>query len=620
MRKIAKIVSDVRVNAVLCGSAAVLLSACGGGGASADAPAQKALLATSTVSAPAAAAISFSPSVLDFGVVTVGTTSAVQVVTLTNTGTANLSFPSDFQLADSRFQFGGAGNCATNVNYAPGASCTASVVYKPTSTGAVTGSMSVTSNVSTTPTVLTLKAGTVAVAAPIITFSPSALDFGVVAVGTSSAAKVVTLTNTGNANLSFPVDFKVADSHYTFGGLGNCATNVNYAPGASCTASLVYTPTTTGAQAGSMTVTSNASTTPNVLALSGGASTTTTTTTSPNNLYVATTGSDSNSGSSTAPFKTISKAATVAKAGYLVHVADGIYRENVVTNTSGTASSYITFISDNKWGAKVVAPATGTTAAWHNNGDYVAIVGFDISGGGAVGINHSGNGDIANQNHVHNIPAAACDGYGGTGIGFDQYNIKSGGTADSNLVHDIGPLGTNCFRVQGVYTSIPNVTISNNVIYKVVGYGVTNGHCSYNVKVVNNTLFNNGGTQEGGGIVMTGNTNCSLASKGNVVANNIVYDNVIGLHEEGVSSADVTTYTNNLVYGNKINWGSMTMPHSNDVSANPAFVNYIKAGGGNYHLASGSPAISKGSATYAAPKDFDGKDRGTTVDIGAYEY
>jgi hypothetical protein len=154
----------------------------------------------------------------------------------------------------------------------------------------------------------------------------------------------------------------------------------------------------------------------------------------------------------------------------------------------------------------------------------------------------------------------------------------------------------------------------------VVGYGVTNGHCSYNVKVVNNTLFNNGGTQEGGGIVMTGNTNCTLASKGNVVANNIVYDNVIGLHEEGVSTADVTTYTNNLVYGNKINWGSMRMPHSNDVSANPAFVNYIKAGGGNYHLASGSPAIGKGSATYAAPKDFDGKDRGTTVDIGAYEY
>ena len=463
---------------------------------------------------------------------------------------------------------------------------------------------------------------------PIVTFSPAMMDFGVVAAGTSSAVKVVTITNTGNANLSFPSDFQVADSRFAFGGAGNCATKVNYAPGASCTASLVYKPTSTGAVTGTMSVTSNASTTPTVLTLKAGTTGTTPTPTptpnppptSPNNLYVATTGSDSNSGTSAAPFKTISKAATAAKPGYLVHVADGTYRENVVTNTSGTASSYITFISDNKWGAKVVAPGTGTTAAWHNKGDYVAIVGFDISGGGAVGINHSGSGDIANQNHVHNIPAAACDGYGGTGIGFDQYNIKIGGTADSNLVHDIGPLGTNCFRVQGVYTSIPNVTISNNVIYKVVGYAVTNGHCSYNVKVLNNTMFNNGGSAEGGGVVMTGNTNCTLASKGNVVANNIVYDNVIGMHEEGVSTADVTTYTNNLVFGNKINWGSMRMPHSNDVSVNPAFVNYIKAGGGDYRLSSTSPAIGKGSATYAAPADFLGKARGTTVEIGAYEY
>lgn len=619
MRKMANIVSNVRVTALLCCGTAVLLSACGGGGTSSTTGKMEnpALLGTVAVSS-VAPIITFSPSVLDFGVVAVGSSSAIKLVTISNTGSANLSFPSDFQVSDSHFTFGGAGNCATNVSYAPGASCTASLVYKPTSTAALTAGMNVTSNASTTPAVLALKAGTASsTPAPIVSFSPAALDFGVVAVGTTSGVKMVTITNTGNANLSFPSDFQVADSRFAFGGAGTCATNINYAPGASCTASLTYKPTSTSAATGTMTVTSNASTTPKVLSLKAGQGSTTT---SPYNLYVATTGSDLNAGTSASPFKTISKAATVAKPGYLVHVADGTYRENVVTSTSGTASALITYISDNRWGAKIIAPGTGTTAAWHNKGDYVAIVGFDISGGGAVGINHSGSGDIANNNHVHHIPAAACDGYGGTGIGFDQYNIKSGGTADANLVHDIGPLGTNCFRVQGVYTSIPNVTISNNVIYKVVGYAVTNGHCSYNVKVLNNTMFNNGGTAEGGGVVMTGNTNCTLASKGNVVANNIVYDNVIGLHEEGVSTADVTTYTNNLVYGNKINWGAMRMPHSNDVSADPAFVNYIRTGGGDYRLRSGSAAIGKGSTTYAAPSDFLAKPRGTPVDIGAYEF
>jgi hypothetical protein len=345
-------------------------------------------------------------------------------------------------------------------------------------------------------------------------------------------------------------------------------------------------------------------------------------TTSGSHLYVATTGSDTNSGTQSAPFRTISKAGAVALPNTTVHVAPGTYNENVVTTKSGTASGYITYLSDTKWGAKVVAPGTGTTAAWQNNGDYVAINGFDITGGGAVGINHSGNNDIAKNNHVHHIPAVGCTGYGGTGIGFDQYNLKSGGIADANLVHDIGPLGTNCFRVQGVYTSIPNVTMTNNIIYRVVGYAVTNGHCSYNVKVLNNTMFGNGGTVEGGGVVMTNNTNCSLPSNGNIVANNIIYDNVLGVHEEGVTSGvDVTTYTNNLVYGNTTNYGVMGNPHVNDRTGNPLFVNYIRTGGGNYHLQSTSPAVNTGTSNSAPAFDMDGvaRPQGGAFDIGAYE-
>lgn len=338
-------------------------------------------------------------------------------------------------------------------------------------------------------------------------------------------------------------------------------------------------------------------------------------------LYVATDGSDANPGSRQAPFKTISKAAAIAKAGYTVHVADGTYNETITTVSSGTADAYISYVSDNKWGAKIVSPGTGRVASWHNQGDYVAIIGFEITGSGAVGINLSGNGNIANKNHVHHIPATACDGYGGAGIGFDQFNLKSGGSANANLIHDIGPLGTNCFRVHGIYTSIPNVTISNNVIYRVVGYGVTNGHCSYLVKVLNNTMFNNGGSVEGGGVVMTNNTNCRLASKGNVVANNLIYDNVLGVHEEGVGSADVTLYTNNSVFGNKTNWGAMRNAHSADMNAAPAFVDYQRDGGGDYRLRRGSPQIAEGSRAHFAPHDFLGKarPRGATVDIGAYQ-
>ncbi|WP_238552037.1 right-handed parallel beta-helix repeat-containing protein [Herminiimonas sp. CN] len=310
----------------------------------------------------------------------------------------------------------------------------------------------------------------------------------------------------------------------------------------------------------------------------------------------------------------------MATAGYIVHVADGTYNEQVTTNSSGTASAYITYVSDNKWGAKIVSPGTGTTAAWQNNGDYVAILGFDVTGGGAVGINHSGSGDIASYNHVHNIPAVGCTGYGGAGIGFDNYNGKSGFLADSNVVNDIGPLGTTCFRVQGIYPSIPNGTVSNNIIYRVVGYAINTGHNSYTSKIVNNTMFGNGNPSlDGGGIVITAN-DFATQSHGFIVANNIIYDNQgIGVHEEGSQGAN--TYTNNLIYGNNTNWGNLGSSHTSDVAAAPQFVNYIRTGGGNYRLGSTSPAIGKGSTSYAPSTDFDAAIRSTTVnDLGAYKY
>ncbi|RNL77625.1 DUF1565 domain-containing protein [Nocardioides marmorisolisilvae] len=63
------------------------------------------------------------------------------------------------------------------------------------------------------------------------------------------------------------------------------------------------------------------------------------------NYYVSdATGSDTNAGNSTsAPFKTIQKAASVAVAGDTVNVMAGTYRETVTPTNSGTATNPITF-------------------------------------------------------------------------------------------------------------------------------------------------------------------------------------------------------------------------------------------------------------------------------------
>src|SRR5947208_12230161 len=67
-------------------------------------------------------------------------------------------------------------------------------------------------------------------------------------------------------------------------------------------------------------------------------------------------GSDSNSGTSTAPFKTIQKAADVINPGDVVIVRDGTYTTGsggvlVYQTRGGTTSAWVTFKAEHKWGA-----------------------------------------------------------------------------------------------------------------------------------------------------------------------------------------------------------------------------------------------------------------------------
>ena len=211
-------------------------------------------------------------------------------------------------------------------------------------------------------------------------------------------------------------------------------------------------------------------------------------------LYVATTGSDSNPGTQAAPFKTIQKAASVAKPSTTVHVAPGTYSGNVATKISGTASARIVYLSDTKWGAKLVG--TGTEAMWTNNANYVDIAGFDISGPGRLGILNWGSYATMSGNHVHNLKVSGgCTGSGGAGIMNANYT-GSDNDIIGNVVHDIGVPGA-CNQVQGIYHTNLRGHIYNNIVYRVSAYGIHLWHAANNVMIANNTSFANGSTSMG---------------------------------------------------------------------------------------------------------------------------
>ena len=60
-------------------------------------------------------------------------------------------------------------------------------------------------------------------------------------------------------------------------------------------------------------------------------------------LYVSVNGNDANSGTKSSPFRTIQKAANVAKPGDKIWIGGGTYKEFVTINVSGTAGSPIVF-------------------------------------------------------------------------------------------------------------------------------------------------------------------------------------------------------------------------------------------------------------------------------------
>ncbi len=98
---------------------------------------------------------------------------------------------------------------------------------------------------------------------PTVTLSASSLTFTSEPVGTPSATQTVTLNNTGTAALSISGIQASGD----FGETNNCTSSV--AAGSSCTITVTFTPTTSGSRTGAVSITDNASNSPQSVSLTG---------------------------------------------------------------------------------------------------------------------------------------------------------------------------------------------------------------------------------------------------------------------------------------------------------------------------------------------------------------
>ncbi|MGC1684086.1 MAG: choice-of-anchor D domain-containing protein [Candidatus Acidiferrales bacterium] len=202
--------------------------------------------------------LSATPASVPFGTVATGKTSS-QTITLKNGGTASVTVTA-VSASGSGFS---ASALSPSPTIAAGGSATFTATFKPTVVATFKGSISVTSNVSSSPITIPLT-GSSTTSTVTLGASATSLNFGSVDLNTETSLNVV-FTNTGNSDLTV--------SGVTTTGTGFSASGVNSSttltPNQTGTLKVSFEPSTASSFTGKVTVASNATDSPATITLSG---------------------------------------------------------------------------------------------------------------------------------------------------------------------------------------------------------------------------------------------------------------------------------------------------------------------------------------------------------------
>jgi hypothetical protein len=271
--------------------------------------------------------------------------------------------------------------------------------------------------------------------------------------------------------------------------------------------------------------------------------------TSGNTYYVATSGNDSNPGSSVAPWKTIQHAANTAAAGDTVLVHGGVYNEHVAFSKSGSANAgYITFRSVP--GETATVDGTGLDIPQHQwglftlqNVSYVIVEGFEVRnyttntirdvpiGIYVVG---AGSSDQLVNNFVHDITTTAATNptkCGSNAFGITVYGTQAPAAIDGLAIsgNEVSHLHTGCSETLSLDGNVTRWAVVNNLVHDndniaigAIGFervssnpaydqardGVIRGNTVYNITSFGNPDYGNQYAADG--IYVDGGTNITI--------------------------------------------------------------------------------------------------------------
>ncbi len=322
--------------------------------------------------------------------------------------------------------------------------------------------------------------------------------------------------------------------------------------------------------------------------------------------YVSMTGSDTNSGSSTSPWRTIQKAVNTAPAGSTISVAAGSYSRTTISRSqltvvaSGkvvTGTFTVTGSNNTVRGFTITDP--GKNAGIIVQGNYNLFLNNEIYHTMQDGIWFFGHDNTFRGNYIHDILDPSIGGdphvdcFQTWGYNWDTYNVLF----DRNTCNHTRTSGSNQITMieRATTALVQDITFRNNIfimhdsgyspmnIVRKSGQGVISG-----IKVLNNTFYNTTGA---------GQEAVKLTS----ISNGLVEDNVsIGYGKFATITGGTVSLAKNVASGP---YGMVDYPHY------------------NFRLTSGSPLINAGVSD-GVPTDFAGvaRPQGGSYDIGAFEY
>ena len=374
-----------------------------------------------------------------------------------------------------------------------------------------------------------------------------------------------------------------------------------------------------------------------------------------NQYYVATNGSDSNAGTQSQPWRTISHAVatfSLGASGAVIHVAPGTYSElsscggwnaSVCINRGGSSSTVrLALVCDSQWSVpsgsgcliRNSSNQTGITVTT-NYVDVGAIGqhGFDISntndaygievvcglGNTVYGPCPTGNSVHVLGNYVHDMSQEIPCPLQPNGKDGIQYGNQHGGTSTDgqvigNRVSNIGPqsqsrFGGNgsCGNVHhGIYASNGPLRIENNILLDITGYGIHFYSTPCQGVITNNTVVRVGNAD-----ILYAGGDCRAIAPGNgTISNNIVGPNAsygiqlgtLGGGFDPCTSSHPNLVANNIFSGNASGQvgraaSCTTVTGSKSEAPTTTFVNYLGRSTDDFNLKAGSLALANGTTS-----------------------